>query len=191
MTRSILAILVTPLLACLNTSRPSVADQPTTEEDTAIIRVVVADDCLLIPPAYYVFASDPLPINDLASRGLSRSDPAVENLLERARQPNKNIPIPKCPGIRGATEREIRTTFETKSPVTDTANPGWEGFYSHFNGAKGVIRVSLPGYSSDHKRAVIVVSGYRGLLAGAGALLELRKIGSEWRVTKRESLWVS
>jgi hypothetical protein len=51
--------------------------------------------------------------------------------------------------------------------------------------------MSLPGYSTKGRIAVVYVETGRGGLAGDGSYLLLKKTKTRWQVVVRDSVWVA
>jgi hypothetical protein len=68
---------------------------------------------------------------------------------------------------------------------------GFEVLTSAYPGARALYSVSHVGFARARSRALIYVARSCGYLCGGGTLLELRRVGKEWRTTRRHPLWVS
>jgi hypothetical protein len=68
---------------------------------------------------------------------------------------------------------------------------GWAWFHAAFPGSASVLRLSLPGYSRNGDRAVVLVSTTSGALASGGFYWVLQKVHDKWVVVKQLPAWVS
>ena len=93
-----------------------------------------------------------------------------------------------CSRLRPASNAMIAKTFDESGKIP----PDWSDFYAAFPGAKGLIRLSLPGYSADATVAVVLVSGSCNNLCGSGSAWELRRTsGDTWHVYKKVGTWIA
>jgi hypothetical protein len=60
-----------------------------------------------------------------------------------------------------------------------------------FGGARSLMKISLPVYSSDGKRAVVYATGSCPYTCGEGIYNELEKTRSGWRITNSVIAWKS
>src|SRR5262245_38260710 len=74
---------------------------------------------------------------------------------------------------------------------TGRPDDSWGAFRNRFGGAWGIIRLSRVGFSGDHNRALLSVSGSCGPLCGSGDFVLLQKRDGEWRVVARVMAWIS
>jgi hypothetical protein len=175
------------LLFLMSEVRP----QPTlAAEDVAVLGVVLGDCSKRDEGSYYVVSSRALSPHDFMLKALP-STIEGRTLLERNARVSQLPAMPPCPGIRVEAEEDIVAALKAKAPPTDPPQPGWEGFYARYPGARGVFRVSLPGYTQDGSGAVVIVSAACGPLCGSGVLLHLEKTTGKWQIVRRQTLWVS
>jgi hypothetical protein len=101
----------------------------------------------------------------------------------RARWPRDEV----CPAVRVARDSAIRAALneDTQQP------PPWLGFKARFGGASTLLRVSLPVYSADGRRAVVYTSSTCPYRCGAGFFHELVKTPTGWRIEHSEPAWTS
>ncbi|MEO8063604.1 MAG: hypothetical protein ABI821_12750 [Pseudomonadota bacterium] len=92
-----------------------------------------------------------------------------------------------CPAVRVAASSKIA------SALTDEADPShsWDTFSERFGGARSLMRISLPVYSLDGKRAVIYTVGRCPYRCGEGFYHELEKTYGKWKITRSEIAWTS
>jgi hypothetical protein len=100
-----------------------------------------------------------------------------------ARWPHDKV----CPTVRVARDSVIRAALgeDTQKP------PPWLGFKARFDGAATLLRVSLPVYSKDGRRAVVYTSSTCPFRCGAGFFHELVKTPTGWRIEHSEPAWTS
>jgi hypothetical protein len=67
----------------------------------------------------------------------------------------------------------------------------WTAFYKHYPNSTGLTQLSLPGYSRDRSKAVVLLSNQRQGRWGHGSLWILAKDHGKWRVTGTLGLWRS
>lgn len=102
---------------------------------------------------------------------------------EQARWPHERV----CPTVRVARDAVIHAALsaDTQRP------PPWLGFKARFDGAATLLRVSLPVYSEDGRRAVIYTSRTCPYRCGAGFYHELVKRPEGWRIEHSDPAWTS
>jgi hypothetical protein len=69
--------------------------------------------------------------------------------------------------------------------------PGSEGFDKKFDGSKGYMRLSGPGFNQDHSQALVYMSYICGGLCGHGFFVFLTKTKGEWKVAGTFRDWIS
>ena len=126
-------------------------------------------------------------------RGRGTDDADPRNLqfgLDLARRPAHHAHWPQgtvCKTVRVVPESSVETAFahETVKPAQ------WIGFGKAFDGAQHLVRVSLPVYSPDGRRAVVYTVGTCPFQCGAGFYHELRKSPTGWKIVRSEVAWES
>jgi hypothetical protein len=103
--------------------------------------------------------------------------------VEHARWPLEKL----CPSVRVARDGVIRAALseDTQEP------PPWLGFKARFDGAATLLRVSLPVYSKDGRRAVVYTSSTCPYRCGAGFFHELVKTSKGWRIAHSDPAWTT
>lgn len=102
-------------------------------------------------------------------------------IARTARWPRKRI----CPAVSIASEAGIASALMKKSEF-----PGsWEGFIEKFQGARTLMRISLPVYSEDGKHAVVYTTSTCPYTCGAGFYHELEKTYEGWKIDRSEVAW--
>jgi len=118
-----------------------------------------------------------------AARGTHFGIDMSARTVERARWPREKV----CPTVRVARDTVIRAALseDTQQP------PPWLGFKARFDGAATLLRVSLPVYSEDGRRAVVYTSSTCPYRCGAGFYHELVKRPEGWQIERSEPAWTS
>ena len=116
--------------------------------------------------------------------------------LEDLRTRNRNTAVLSladlCPGAHLASHSEIEKAFDAPAPAEPTdLDWRWKAFAKTYPGVASLVRLSLPGYSSRGKVAVVYLEAGRGSTAGEGWYVLLKKTAGKWRVVSRESVWVA
>ena len=94
-----------------------------------------------------------------------------------------------CPAVHPADEEAIAAAL--RPPAASGRPGGWDGFYASFAGARGLIRLSLPGYSKAGDVAVVYMSSACRGFCGAGFYYELHRVKGAWSITRRSNAWVT
>jgi len=89
-----------------------------------------------------------------------------------------------CPVVRVVSDSRIENVLAHDSR-------SWEKFIAAFEGAHSLMRISLPVYSHDGRRAVVYTSGSCPYTCGAGFYHELEKTHSGWRIVSSVIAWTS
>jgi hypothetical protein len=85
-----------------------------------------------------------------------------------------------CPTVDVQPEDRIAQAFANDHRVP----PSWNAFGAAFGGAQHLMRVSLPVYSEDGRRALVYTERTCAVLCGAAFYHELRKAGDGWVITQ-------
>jgi len=101
-------------------------------------------------------------------------------VAQKARWPRGQI----CPYVRVVADSTIGSVL-----AHDTR--GWDHFIDRFDGAHSLMRISLPVYSADGKRAVVYTTGSCPYTCGAGFYHELEETYSGWRITGSLVAWTT
>jgi len=67
--------------------------------------------------------------------------------------------------------------------------PTWDHFREQFPGTRTLVRISLPVYSKDERRAVVYTESTCPFRCGNGFFHELVKEGSRWRIVQSANAW--
>lgn len=102
---------------------------------------------------------------------------------QQARWPRGKL----CPTVRVARDSAILEALhkDTQQP------PPWLGFKARFDGAATLLRISLPVYSQDGRRAVVYTSSTCPYRCGAGFFHELVRTPTGWRIDHSDPAWTS
>jgi len=104
----------------------------------------------------------------------SRSQP-------KSRWPRRNL----CASARVVSNGAIETALKRETRIP----PTWDQFRKEFPGTRTLVRVSLPVYSKDERRAVVYTESTCPFRCGNGFFHELVKDGSRWRIVQSVSAW--
>jgi hypothetical protein len=89
---------------------------------------------------------------------------------------------PVCKTVQVQPESRISQAFA----ADHHAPPTWEPFGAAFGGAQHLLRLSLPVYSRDGRRAVVYTERTCAVVCGASFYHELRKTSRGWIITRSE-----
>lgn len=165
---------------------PSVA----TSDDQQVISAVVNRLCDQKGAGYYFLSSSSATVAPyFTPEGVDES--ARRSLLDRN---NNSEPLPVvdvCDGLKRMDQKEIDSYLETRGK--GSLPERWMAFYEKFPDAKGVMYLSLPGYSTQGDIAVVQVSGVCGWLCGGGSFWILQRVSGHWQVDKNKTVqgWTS
>lgn len=99
----------------------------------------------------------------------------------KARWPLGNV----CAPVRVIRDRDIEAALKLETSVP----PTWEHFHGRFPGVRTLVRVSLPVYSKDGRRAVVYTEGTCPYRCGNGFFHELVRNSSGWRISRSVNAW--
>jgi hypothetical protein len=179
---------VVVFMAAVVTAQVGCAPSELNDEDSAVLRAVVARFCRNDEPQKTVLSRDAL---DVVAQGLpgprGNSEPWA-NLTARGGVREQLPSDLGCSGLRTARERTIARAFGQ----SDAIPPKWHGFYQQFPGAEVVMRLSVPGYSQDRKAAVVLESSLScDGFCSFGNYFKLERHADAWAVTEVETAWIS
>ena len=157
-------------------------------DDVDVFRAVLSSNCER-PEGKFIVVSDASPLpghSDLPADWVSSS--SLSAVLSQRSQVRIRWPhVKACAGAHVVDESVIQSLFAQDTRVP----PGWEAFYSHFPGATGLVRVSLPAFTSDRKRAVVYAETRCGTSCGSGFYVELGKKKGVWSILRQATAWIS
>ena len=162
------------------------ADNRATEEDAAVIRAALAEECAWAGSGYHVMSTAPLPIHagDQVPADWADAGQLSARLIERSTPPGNWSGYRICDKMLLRDERDIRRAMASSS------DPGrrWKNLRRVWPGALGLKTASLPAYSEDGRRAVVVVNDDCGFLCGSMDIFELEKVAGAWRRVRDRNL---
>lgn len=85
----------------------------------------------------------------------------------------------------------ILFTRKESQAISEGKTEFWSEFRKQHPEVKGIIGLSRPGISSDHKTALIDIGFNFGWLFGNGSLYKLNKIDGVWYVEEIYYTWIS
>lgn len=178
------------LAATLALAAPGCTDPYADEvgsEDMRVLRAMVDISCKLDFQRIVVSDRPAVPpqsnLRDTHNQNVQFGIDFGQRLAREARWPRGQI----CPAVRVSSDSAIEAALEN-----ETGFPGsWENFIARFDGARSLMRISLPVYSSDGKHAVIYTAGSCPYTCGAGFYHELEKTYEGWRITRSVNAWTS
>jgi len=100
----------------------------------------------------------------------------------KSRWPRGNLCVP----VRVVSNAAIESALKRETSIP----PTWEHFREQFPGTRTLVRVSLPVYSEDERRAVVYTEATCPFRCGNGFYHELVREGSRWRIAQSVSAWV-
>lgn len=166
------ALAIAMAIICVGCARPD--RDHIISSDLAVLRAFTARACQL---EYKEI------IADVPATPTTRAPAYGLDLLRRApahaRWPHRTL----CRTVKVANEATIDTARRQ-----DGAR-AWPAFSSRFDGAQTLIRVSLPVYSPDRRRAVIYVATTCPYTCGTGFFHELEKTPTGWQIVASTHLW--
>jgi len=173
------------LLAC--TILPAMA-AATSADDSQVLSTVAAVICGASSSSKYVLLDTSGDIDNSSEEleGAGAAPEVAQVLMDRNKQ-RSQLPSDvdyMCLGLTNA--KHVDSLFSANSH-----RDGWKEFRKHFRGATGIIRLTLPGYSTSGLDAALIVSASCDWLCGSGELYLLHRTGNVWAVTKRVELWIS
>jgi hypothetical protein len=180
---AVLAMGCVPLLLGVARGAESIS-----EEDVAVFRAVMQQTCRASDAHRELISDTPVDFPYFAnSHGELEDTRFGIRLAHRvpggARWPHIDV----CIAQRVVDGDAIEDTFARDPRIP----PGWDNFHADFPDAHGFAQISLPAYSSDGKRAVVLTAYASGLLSGAGFYVELRKTRRGWKIRRHEGAWIA
>jgi hypothetical protein len=98
-----------------------------------------------------------------------------------ARWPRRNL----CSFARIVSHTAIENALKRETSIP----PTWDHFREQFPGTKTLVRVSLPVYAEDERRAVVYTESTCPFRCGNGFFHELVREGSHWRIVQSTNAW--
>jgi hypothetical protein len=129
-----------------------------------------------------------LPARPFRARSLGEHQPNLQFGLDvasrsqpKARWPRGNL----CSPVRVVSNSAIESALKRETSIP----PTWDHFREQFPGARTLVRVSLPVYSKDERRAVVYTESTCPFRCGNGFFHELVREGSRWRIVQSANAW--
>jgi len=184
----LLPLLLAATLVC-GFARPASAAESPTPEDIAVLRAALAPDCERPGPGYVLLSTKVAGVDsdDRVPADWAEAEELTARLKSRAEATSSWSGVRVCRKVLVRRDGDIQRLIHS-SPTLDR---GWKNFYAVYPGAHGVLYVSLPAYSADGSRAVIVLGTGCGSLCGVGEIVELEKKDGVWRRTRDQETWIS
>ena len=153
-------------------------------KDERVMRAMVEISCKLGVERLVVSDRPAVPrrgdLHNAGGRNVQFGIDINQRIAHEARWPPGQI----CPVVRVVADSTIENVL-----AQDTTT--WEKFIASFEGARSLMRISLPVYSHDGKRAVIYTSGSCPYTCGAGFYHELEETHSGWQIIDSVIAWTS
>lgn len=181
-----------------NAPRPKVSDDPLTTEQIAVYRAVLSDFLKGSDGALNLAnIIEPLDQSSKAcfrgmDAGVIKESASVVHRLEPSLVTDTKIVLVDPDRQQKAIEENdpqklIKKAVDENGKVTDEQVD--ESVKNAFNTA--LFTLSEIVFDKQHRRAAVAYSFACGMLCGNGNTLVLKKVGHDWRVTKRCGGWVS
>ena len=181
-----------------DTPKPKVSDDSLTPEQIAVYRAVLKDYTKGSDGALNLAnKTEPLDQSDKAcfegiEAGVSKVSAPVVHRLGPSLVLNTRIVL-FDPNRQQKTIKENDPQNLVKKAVDDHERINDDQLGDSVKTAfdTGLFTLSEIVFDKEHRRAVVAYSFVCGMLCGYGNTLVLKKVGKEWRVTKRYGGWVS
>jgi hypothetical protein len=156
-----------------------------TPDDLAVFHAVLSFECRRIDHGYSVISDLPISAPSTAPDWPPTSlwTKLTRRVPSGVRWPHLKV----CPAGRVVDGKEIDSVFARQTAIP----PKWEPFYAAFPGATGLLRISLPAFTPDRKHAVVYLDGTCNPLCGSGFYFGLMRRKEGWKVSRRETAWIS
>jgi hypothetical protein len=177
------------LLVIAKSSCVAAASSGVTRDDLAVFRAVLSSACQRADRTFYVISDLPISTKGYPApadwpANLPWTDLAA-SVPSGVRWPHIEI----CAANRIVDHRKVDAIFERDASIRSP--PGWDPFYVEFPGAKGLMRISVPAFTSDGRHAVIYLETTCNVMCGSGFYIELVRGKRGWKVSHRETAWIS
>lgn len=171
-------LLYSMILASASSVAPSkaISDRVHAAEDAAVLSAIVDDRCKYSAShnerRYEILSDQTSTVSDVP-KDTKIDSSASRSLALRNKAPHQLPGMTLCSAFKRVSRAKIDAAMHEK---------GWSGFYEVFPQASGISYFSLPGYSVDGAKAVVMFSGSCDLLCGATSYWVLKKIEGRWTV---------
>lgn len=178
--RRAIALLVL-IWAANGCARDPYADR-VSSEDEKVMRAMVEIACKIDSERIVISDQPAVPrqsdLHDTDGRNVHFGLDFDRRRAHAARWPRGEV----CQAVRVAASSAISSAL-----ANETGPPhSWDTFSDKFGGARSLMRISLPIYSRDGRRAVIYAVGKCPYTCGAGFYNELEKTYGRWKITRSE-----
>jgi len=129
-----------------------------------------------------------LPATPFRADSLEEHQPNLQFGLDVASRSQPESRWPRrtlCASVRVASDTEIENALKRETSIP----PTWDHFRQQFPGVRTLVRVSLPVYSADERRAVVYTESTCPYRCGNGFFHELVREGAQWRIVRSENAW--
>jgi hypothetical protein len=156
-------------------------------DDREILRAMIDIACRLDVERVVISDRPALPresvLHDTDHQNVQFGLDLNQRLAQRARWPRRQI----CPAVRVVADTDLTAALAREKETP----PTWEHFSAAFDGARTLMRVSLPVYSPDGKHAVVYTTSTGPYTLGAGFYHELEKSFGRWKIKSSINAWTS
>lgn len=171
-------LIVTFLVLPLSTLAAHAAANTDTAVLNAVIQSLCTDKDLRPPPSKYsVVSSQTYLVYDKTLEEINRH--AAKSLQERNTSLHQLSQLESC-----STERFIPT-------VKVDGDFNWDAFFKQYPDSAGVVIFSLPGYSSDHRKALVGGSFRLNSYSAFGVYWVLEESHGRWLVVRKIHSWMT
>jgi len=178
--RALLFVVALSLNAC------APAPGEVSADDLAILNAVFEEHCGT--SNYVAVVSDLPPDAGSDYAGAPTQYILFEIDIMKRRRGNTRWPAGSlCPHVLVARDARIQASLKVNEGEPLKGNL----FQRDFEGSPSLITVSLPVYSPDGNRAVVLIATECGPLCGDGWYFEMQRSGTGWKIANRERGWVS
>jgi hypothetical protein len=129
-----------------------------------------------------------LPATPYRSASLGAHQPNLQFGLDVASRSPSKARWPRgalCAPVRVASDTAIESALKRETSIP----PTWDQFRKQFPGTRTLVRISLPVYSADERRAVVYTEATCPFRCGNGFFHELVKEGSRWKIVRTVTAW--
>jgi hypothetical protein len=164
-------------------SADPIADE-VSAEDERVMRTMIDISCKL-GVEHIVIADRPAvprqsDLHDTDGHNVQFGIDFDRRIAREARWPRGKV----CPVVRVVSDSAI-------DDVLAHDDMSWDRFMARFTGAHSVMKISLPVYSRDGKRAVVYTTGVCPYRCGTGFYHELEKTYDGWRIAQSAIAWTA
>lgn len=156
-------------------------------EDKRVLRAMVDIACELGVDHIVISDRPAIPresdVHDTDRRNLQFGIDFDRRLAHAARWPHSKL----CPSARVVADSRLDAALEKERKPPHS----WEHFSAAFDGARTLMRVSLPIYSRDGKHAVIYTESTCPYRCGSGFYHELEKTFEGWKILTSRVAWTA